>query len=60
MVQKERRKWKIKSLAKWNYQDVNQKGCLIRMNKSYDDGAPCARKLACTVRSGGKAGEYEL
>ena len=25
------------------------------MNKSYDDGAPCARKLARTVRSGGKA-----
>ena len=25
------------------------------MNKSYDDGTPCARKLACTVWSGGKA-----
>lgn len=24
------------------------------MNKSYDDGTPCARKLACTVWSGGK------
>ena len=33
-------------------------GCLIRMNKSYDDGTPCARKLACTVWSGGKAREY--
>lgn len=30
------------------------------MNKSYDDGTPCARKLACTVWNGGKAGEYEL
>lgn len=28
------------------------------MNKSYDDGTPCARKLACTVWSGGKAREY--
>ena len=25
------------------------------MNKSYDDGTPCARKLAYTVWSGGKA-----
>ena len=25
------------------------------MNKSYDDGTPCARKLACTGWSGGKA-----
>ena len=25
------------------------------MNKSYDDGTPCAMKLACTVWSGGKA-----
>lgn len=33
-------------------------GCLIRMNKGYNDGAPCAGKLARTVRSGGKAGEY--
>ena len=33
-------------------------GCLIRMNKSYNDGTPCARKLACTVWSGGKIGDY--
>ena len=29
------------------------------MNKSYDDGAPCARKLACTVWSGGKPREHK-
>ena len=28
------------------------------MNKSYDDGTPYARKLARTVWSGGKAGDY--
>lgn len=27
------------------------------MNKSYDDGTPCAGKLARTVWSGGKAGD---
>ena len=30
------------------------------MNKSYDHGTPCARKLACTVWSGGKAREYGI
>lgn len=27
------------------------------MNKSYDDGTPCAGKPACTVWSGGKVGD---
>lgn len=27
------------------------------MNEDYNDGTPCARKLACTVWSGGKAGD---
>lgn len=27
------------------------------MSKNYNDGTPCAGKLACTVWSGGKAGD---
>ena len=30
---------------------------LNRTNESYNDGAPCAMKVARTVRSGGKAGD---
>lgn len=33
-------------------------GYLNRMNESYNDGTPCAGKLACTVWRGGKPGEY--
>lgn len=32
-------------------------GYLNRMNKDFNDGTPCAGKLARTVWSGGKAGD---
>ena len=47
----------VMRVEEWAQVVITFLGCLIRMNKSYDDGTPCARKLACTVWSGGKAGD---